>query len=67
LLNEFGAESREDFGVGKWMTPIGLILLLWFYLANRFASSTDPEDQLDDSPPSSDTEILHVVPGDDAR
>jgi hypothetical protein len=62
LLNDFGAESRRDVGLGKWMTPIGLILLIWFYLVYRSGRSPDSEGQSDDSPPHEDSDVLHVVP-----
>jgi hypothetical protein len=66
LLNEFGAESRSDLQCGAWMTPIGLILLLWFYLVNRFGSDTDSEEQQDDTATTEKSDILHIVPTDNA-
>jgi hypothetical protein len=66
LLNEFGAESHRDLQLGTWMTPIGLTLLLWFYLVYHFNSDTDSEDQSDDSTINEESDILHIVPTDNA-
>jgi hypothetical protein len=66
LLNEFGAESHRDIQLGAWVTPIGLILLLWFYRVYHLGSNTDSEDQSDDRTITGESDILHIVPTDNA-
>jgi hypothetical protein len=62
LLNEYGAESRRDLHLGIWMTPTGLILLLWFYIELRTWRRSHLEEGSDDTPDESDSGIIHVVP-----
>jgi hypothetical protein len=66
LLNEFGAESHSDLQFGAWMTPIGMVLILWFYLVYHLGSDTGSEDQSDDPTINKESDILHIVPTDNA-
>jgi hypothetical protein len=62
MLNEYGTESRRDLHLGTWMTPTGLILLLWFYIELRTWRSSHPEEESDETPDESESDIIHVVP-----
>lgn len=62
LLNEYGAQSREEFGMARWLIPAGLILLIVLYLANRFGDGEEDEDESDHEIVEQGPEILHVVP-----
>ena len=65
-LKEYGAESRREFGLARWMIPVGLTLLLLFYLLLRAGQNADSDDKLDDEPDEQDSDILHIVPEDRA-